>query len=251
MNSTMFALLNYIYRYLWKSHPNLAVPILQGKSFGKKWILGSTQVECALGNYESGQRILLEKMISNGDIVYDIGANVGYYTLLAELLTGKSGKVIAFEPVPRNLHYLKKHLEINNITTVDVIEKAVSDENGSTLFCLGANFAMGHVYSDWVDKHEDEYITVSLISIDKAIEEDNLPIPNCIKIDVEGAETRVLHGAKSLINQYHPKIFLSIHSNELRQECFEFLKSVGYHIEPIDNSNPELAYEIYAYVEHA
>jgi len=166
---------------------------------------------------------------------------------LAALLAGENGKIVAFEPVPRNLYYLKKHLEMNHITTVEVIEKAVSNENGLTSFCLGVNFAMGHVFSYIVDKLDDENITVPMISIDTAIKEDNLPIPDCIKIDIEGAEMHALDGCKNLLMQYHPTIFLSIHSNELRQECIGFLKSIGYRKEPIDNSRLELAYELLAY----
>jgi len=63
-NYIAIILFTNIYEYLWKNHPNLAVPILQGKFFGRKWIIGSTQVGCALGNYESGQRILFERIIA-------------------------------------------------------------------------------------------------------------------------------------------------------------------------------------------
>ncbi len=202
-----------------------------------------------MGNYESGQRALFEKMIAQGDVVYDIGANVGFYTLLAALLVGKNGRVIAFEPVPRNLYYLKKHLKMNHITTVNVVEKSVSNKNGSTLFCLGRNSAMGHVFSNWVDTPEDEYITVPMICLDDAIEGCNFPIPDCIKIDIEGAEMYALDGCKNMLKQYHPMIFLSVHSSDLRRECFTFLKSMKYNIDPIDNDNLDFAYEVLAYCE--
>lgn len=69
--------------------PNdIIVPILQGRLRGKKWIIGSNNVECALGSYEYEKRILLEKMISKSSIVYNIGAHVSFYTLLASELVG-------------------------------------------------------------------------------------------------------------------------------------------------------------------
>ena len=100
---------------------NMIVPILQGRLRGKKWVIGSGNIEYALGSYEYGKRILFEKMVSKSSVVYDIGAHVGFYALLASELVGEGGKVIAFEPVPRNLKYLKKHLEINKCTNVIVI----------------------------------------------------------------------------------------------------------------------------------
>ena len=90
---------------------NMKVPILQGRLRGKKWIIGSSNVECALGSYEYEKVKLFEKNIQKSSVVYDIGAHVGFYTLLASELVGDMGKVIAFEPVPLNLKYLKKHLE--------------------------------------------------------------------------------------------------------------------------------------------
>lgn len=61
-------------------------------------------------------------------VVYDIGANAGFYTLLSSVLTGSNGKVFAFEPVQQNIFYIKNHLGLNKITNTVVVEKAVSDK---------------------------------------------------------------------------------------------------------------------------
>ena len=114
--------------------PEMKLPILQGRLRGKKWIAGSSVHGCWLGSYEYNKRQVFEKVVASGSVVFDIGANVGYYTLLAAVLVGPRGKVVAFEPVPDNLRYLKEHLRLNHIANVSVIEDAVSDDSGEIFF---------------------------------------------------------------------------------------------------------------------
>jgi predicted methyltransferase len=94
------------------------MPILQGKLRGKKWSVGSCSHGCWLGRYEYKKRIIFENTVRQGNTVLDIGAYVGFYTVLASILVGPTGKVHAFEPLPRNLEYIKEHLRLNNITNV-------------------------------------------------------------------------------------------------------------------------------------
>ena len=88
------------------------LPIMQGTLRGHRWVVGSSNHGCWLGSYERNQQILLEKYLKEGDVIFDIGAHVGFYTLLGSVLVGGSGQVVAFEPVPKNLMYLKTHLQI-------------------------------------------------------------------------------------------------------------------------------------------
>ena len=218
---------------------NMIVPILQGRLKGKKWIVGSSNIECALGSYEYEKKILFESTVSKSSVVYDIGAHVGFYTLLAQILVG-DGKVIAFEPVPRNLKYLKKHLEINNCTNVIVIETAVSDKSGISHFNEGPDSSMGHL-------SEDGNLTVNTVSIDKLVGSGEIPAPDHIKIDVEGAELFVLKGAKSTLSNYSPEIFLATHSPQIHIDCCNFLASLGYKLKPIVGDDLHTTSEIFAY----
>src|SRR5215471_5126199 len=81
---------------------DVRVPILQGQLKGKWWIAGSNSHGCWLGSYEFDKRRLFEQTIKPGATVFDIGANVGFYTLLSSVLVGSGGKVYTFEPVPSN-----------------------------------------------------------------------------------------------------------------------------------------------------
>src|SRR5579862_7724955 len=84
--------------------PRSAVlPILQGPLRGKKWVVGSGNHGCWLGSYEHDKQSLFQKTVRTGDIVYDVGANAGFYSLLASVLVGEKGQVYAFEPLPANL----------------------------------------------------------------------------------------------------------------------------------------------------
>ena len=94
---------------------NTQMPIMQGRLKGKKWIVGSSVHGCWLGSYEFDKQLLFERTITQGSIVFDLGGNVGFYTLLASELVGPDGKVFVFEPVPRNLYYLKEHLRLNHV----------------------------------------------------------------------------------------------------------------------------------------
>src|SRR5574341_673203 len=114
------------YPLRWIPHERV-VPVLQGRLRGKRWIVGASVHGCWLGSYEYDKQKRFVREIKKGDVVYDIGAHVGFYTLLASELVGPSGQVIAFEPLPRNLGYLHRHLALNSCKNVTVIEAAVGN----------------------------------------------------------------------------------------------------------------------------
>ena len=115
----------------------MVVPIIQGPLRGKRWVVGSSTHGCWLGSYEYVKSRLRERHVRSGDPVYDIGAHVGFYTLLASVLVGPTGRVVAFEPFPRNLAYLRKHLALNHVRNAVVIEGAVYDHEGEVRITEG------------------------------------------------------------------------------------------------------------------
>ena len=203
------------------------IPILQGPLKGKRWIKGSSINGCWLGTYELDKQVLFSKYIKSGMTVYDVGANVGYYSLLASLVIGMEGKVFSFEPLPENISYLKKHIELNNLKNVKVIDRAVNDKFSKLRFTFGDNRSAGHI------SNEGE-IEIETTSLDEFIKEGN-PLPDLIKMDIEGAEYDALVGAKELVKTKKPVIFLATHSNELRAKCLKLLTDHGYTISSIDN----------------
>ena len=217
-----------ILRFPLKLIPDKTVlPILQGTLKGKKWIKGSSINGCWLGTYELDKQVLFSKYIKPGNIVYDVGANAGFYSLLSSLLVSETGKVYSFEPLPANISYLKKHIELNKLGNVKVIEKAVSNKVSTVRFNFGDNRSAGHISNDGE-------IEVETISIDEFISQGN-PSPDIIKMDIEGAEYDALFGAKKLLRTKKPVIFLATHSSELRAECLKLLAEFDYTVTSIDN----------------
>lgn len=217
----------------------MTMPILQGKLRGKKWIAGSSSHGCWLGSYEYEKRLAFEEIVGKGDIVFDIGANVGFYTLLASVLVEPNGGVFAFEPVPRNLLYLKKHLRTNRTPNVTVIEAAVTDRGGVTYFRESTISSMGRIALEG-------NLQVKTVSLDELISAGEIPTPDHIKIDVEGAEMRVLCGAKSMLADAHPTLFLATHGCEIHQQCCRFLERLDYELRPIVGRSLEKSDEILA-----
>lgn len=82
--------------------------------------------------YEPEQTILFINKLKESDVVFDVGAHIGYYTLLSSEIVGSTGKVFAFEPDPRNSYYLKKHNCINRADNVTIVNKAVTKNDGYT-----------------------------------------------------------------------------------------------------------------------
>ena len=223
---------------------SMIVPILQGKIKGKKWIVGSSNHGCWLGSYEYEKQILFTKVVKEGSVVYDIGAHVGFYTLLASELVGPKGKVIAFEPYPRNLEYLKRHLQLNKCNNVTVIEAAVAEQSGIGFFEEGDNSTTGHLSSN--SKHG---VKVKTVSLDDLVLKKQIPPPDYMKIDVEGAELLVFKGARLVLINYYPTIFLATHGVEVHKECCEFLKEIGYNLQSINEESIEKTDEILAFKE--
>jgi len=174
-----------------------------------------------------------------GKIVFDLGGHVGFYTLLSSVLVGPSGKVFVFEPVPRNLFYLKEHLRLNHVNNVTVIEAAVLDKNGVASFNEGPGSSMGYL------SHNGR-LQVKTLVLDDLISSREIPAPDYMKIDIEGAEFLALSGAKSTLVESHPIIFLATHGETVHQQCCQFLSSYGYDLKSIDERELNKTDEILA-----
>jgi FkbM family methyltransferase len=157
----------------------MVVPILQGPLRGKKWIVGSSNHGCWFGSYEVEMQHAFRRIVKSGQVVYDIGANVGFYSLLASLCAGPTGRVYSFEPLPRNVADLKKHIAMNHLANCEVIEAAVSDVNGTVRFDSSRPRTMG-----WLSEAGNQ--VVRAVCLDSLYSSNSILPPNVMKIDVEG-----------------------------------------------------------------
>lgn len=205
---------------------NSEVRILSGPLRGMKWVKGAGPNGYWTGRYEVARIKAFAEAVKPGAVVYDVGANVGIYSLLASSRTGSSGAVYAFEPLERNLGYLHRHLLLNNLQNCQVVEKAVCNQEGTLRFSASPwNASMARLSTDGE-------LLVPSTTLDKCIfGEPRFRPPDVLKIDVEGAEVEVLRGGSRSIGELHPRIFLELHGTQEHSDCREFLVGKGYKIE--------------------
>ena len=216
------------------------LPVLQGPLRGMRWIAGAGNHSCWLGCYESNKQKELQQRIRPGDVVYDLGAHAGYFSLVAAVLTGPEGRVISFEPLPQNVAFLRRHLDLNEIRNCTVVEAAVASYEGTGRFHVVADRSMGRLCLDEnapVSAHIadiDTHIAVPVVTIDGMVARGEIPPPVVMKCDVEGADLDALRGAERVLRTYHPAILLDQDSDEGQAACCAFLSDLGYQITPLD-----------------
>lgn len=193
--------------------------IRRGPAKGMRWIAGSATHGCWLGTYELDKQRALERVVRAGMTVYDIGAQAGFYTLFFSRLVGESGRVYAFEPCPYEARFLIEHARINQLQNVKVIQAAVGERTDLT----GLTVDRGQTQNR-ICRLSDALLTVPMLALDGA----GLPPPDLIKMDVEGAESAVLGGARRMLCERRPLVFIALHGPEQRAACLEILQATGY-----------------------
>lgn len=170
-----------------------------------------------LGHYEPEVQGLLARLVRPGDLVYDVGGHLGFFSVCAALL---GASVVVFEPSPGNARRLRRNVELNGLS-IDVVEVAVWDS------VEGAELVAGASDSEWWVTAGSGVPTVALDGF-SAGRGDR---PSLLKVDVEGAEVRVLAGAARLIAEIRPAIVCELHSAEARDAIEALLP--GYSFEPV------------------
>jgi FkbM family methyltransferase len=210
--------------------------ILTGPLAGKRWLSTSGNHGCWLGIYERPLQQLLARELKAGDVFYDVGANVGFFSLLASVLVGPRGRIVAFEPLPRNVDLLRANLDLNAATNVSVVAAAVAETAGSTLFATAGSPSMGTMDAS-------RGLEVPVVGLDELVASGEMPVPTAIKMDIEGAESRALSGARKTLEEHHPVIFLSTHGYRQHDECLQLLASLGYTVRTWRDGSADGQYE--------
>ena len=153
---------------------------------------------------------IVKSQINKGDIVVDVGASIGYYSLILARAVGKEGHVFAFEPRPERFELLQKNVEINGYDNVTIEQMAVLDQNGETDFYYSKNQKTGFKLE--VSEKEKEMISEKAIAKTVRLEDyfKEREIQNKIKFiksDVDGPEFAVLKSAGSILENKDLKVF--------------------------------------------
>lgn len=201
------------------------VRVLGGVSRGFRWVVGSAPHGCWLGSSETERQHAVCLRAESGSVMFNVGANVGFYTLALARLAGLSGRVYAFEPEAGNMVKLRLHAGMNRLDNVRMLQKAISDKPGMVCFSVEENCSTGRVGSEWT-----EYL-VAVTSLDSLMAQENCELPSIIKIDVEGAEALVLEGARGILAARQTTWFIAFHGERAKRDCFAILDEYGYHRE--------------------
>jgi FkbM family methyltransferase len=188
---------------------------------------------------EEALKIILMKL-SSGGIFADVGANIGYFSCLGALKNSEA-KVFAFELGDENCKILERNRKLNNLSNLIIEHCAVSDFSGEVFH---HDSAVGNAVLKIIEsnpEHDPDIVPVRSVSLDDYFAKQGL-VPSLIKIDVEGAEMKVLHGMKHLLVnpihlliEIHPKDLEYFHSSDTK--VYEFLKDCGYGYEFVNNGD--------------
>lgn len=175
-----------------------------------------------LKSYEPDKQRAFDLFLKPGSTFFDIGANVGLHSYY---VTRKHPdvRVFSFEPLPSNAEYIRETLKINQFSNIEVIEKAMSSRNGEAFFNMSDNNSKGMLSQATTE------LTVKTISLDNYVIE-NKNYPDLIKIDVEGAESIVLEGARKLMQERPPIFIIELHSPEQDLKVSGLLTASNYTI---------------------
>jgi FkbM family methyltransferase len=209
------------------------VRICRGREFtirgnygkGLRIALDESNPAYILGASEPEVQATLVDALSPGSVLYDIGANIGFFTIIAARVVGVEGHVVAFEPQPRARHTLERNIDRNRFKNVSVVPQAV-----------GASRGHAHLTVDGMRGHATAHLAdhghlVKVVAIDNVV--GGLRPPDVVKIDVEGTEVDVLLGLHETIRRYAPLIICEIHGPN-RATCEEILLNHGYLVERLD-----------------
>lgn len=199
--------------------------ITAGPAAGMKIDVAGSRPGYVLGTAEPDVQSFMLEWIQDGDVVFDLGANVGYFTLCAAALVGARGAVVAYEPSPSNVQALRHNVLLNNLDErVTVVEAAVSAYAGTASFDPSENDQSGRLA-------EAGAVTVSTVRLDEEIDRLGLK-PSFVKIDVEGAELDALRGMRATLENARPMVLCEIHAfPNLEDPVPRLLVECGYQVE--------------------
>jgi FkbM family methyltransferase len=202
---------------------------LQARSFAP-W--GAQAYAVLTGTHEIQVQQALVRSLRAGDHVWDVGANIGYLSLLAARIVGPQGRVVAVEPDPECADAIRANAALNALAQVEVVEAAASDRSGVAELVVVRDRLWTRLASVG-DHHESEqHVEVRTVALDDL----DGPPPTLVKIDVEGAELAVIAGMARLLREQRPIVVCEMHG--LNAEFCAAMERAGYAVSNLDGPEP-------------
>jgi len=175
---------------------------------------------------------MVEKLVREGDICWDIGANIGFYTLFLSKLAGPSGRVFSIEPAERTFQHLVENISLNNVNNVKTLKLGIGDsDKEAVLYCNNPEFGEGTASLKFQDGNSSEE-SVTIASIDNLITKEVMSKPDFIKIDVEGFQCEVFKGGVNYFTQYAPLILAELKEKDREEMVIaeKLIRDMGFDI---------------------
>ena len=205
------------------------------------------------GTYESRFAKAFGRRVKDCSIVYDIGANSGYFSLFAAHQNPATSQIVAFEPVPEIINDLRAMVTANGLSSrIRACQLALSDSVGSvrmfTPGCATTSTIQTALRGQAVaDEHS---IDVEMSTLDQFVYGDGNPPPQVIKLDVEGAEALVLAGATRVLHEKGPTILAEIHGNQPAADVWDIVAPLDYRIHLLTESGECLIEDRETWMNH-
>ncbi|MCK9458608.1 MAG: FkbM family methyltransferase [Proteobacteria bacterium] len=185
------------------------------------------------GNFKRNQNSITIAILRPGDVCIDVGANIGFYTLMMSKAVGRSGLVYAFEPVPETFNYLQQVVQTTHSTNIETFQMAMSNKVGvgkliyNGIGDLCACVAGEGYYAPNLNRAPQGQ--VNLTTLDVFVKKRKFSRLDFIKTDCQGADLQVLEAGKKTINEFRPKIICEAINLDRIQSTHNFFESINYY----------------------
>jgi FkbM family methyltransferase len=187
------------------------------------------------GDLETSVQEALVRHLAPAGVLYDIGANVGFFALFGARLAGRAdGQVYAFEPAPANAAAIEANAALNELANIVVIAKAVGAGSGTARLQLVEDQSWSKLEDYGTHPETEAVIEVDLVSIDEMLAAGELRPPTVAKIDVEGAELAVIEGMRATVAEHRPAIICELHDTQ--RDFVRAMEELGYRTINLDGA---------------
>ena len=188
------------------------------------------------GTYEREVQEAIDSMVRPGDVCYDLGASIGYMTLL---MARKAKHVYSFEPAPHAIAEMRRHIAANSLQNVTIVPSPVSDAVRDVRFCITDG-----AYGSAINATETRWPVLQLTTTTLNLFVKDHPVPDFLKMDVEGEEGNVLEAAGDMLAQRKTSICCEVHNLAAARSVFKTLEKYGYRITLLDGTVAKVPEEV-------
>lgn len=213
-----------------------------GAGAGLRVGLRHASADYSAGTNEVPVQEAFARALRPGQVVFDVGCNVGFYSLVAARLVGPTGEVHAFEAIPEIAHEVQVNARRNRLGNVHVHAVAVTDVEGTVELLRSRSPGGATVSADDVPRDLTETFPVPAVTLDAVVQRGTAPLPNFVKIDVEGAELPVLAGMAAILREARPVVVCEVDDLCAARATDKFeavrgeLVGNGYSVEALERS---------------